>query len=468
MIALRPPSVTFSGEDTAKQAAANKQMSDLLQRVAKGQLHRTLTTADRKLLENEGYAPDLINNLVYKTQRFKNGGLSDFTDKLVTGFTDAAIDPSIYASPAVTHALETNNQGKCAFCESHLSATDAGRVFHFRPVAILEQDHVITRSPYYKLAYDINNLHYACSACCESYKQAQFPVNGQRFPAIPVAQEKALLLNPYTDKPNDVIGFSPITGAAYALDVLQDYFEDSQKIAKADVKGYLLMNPKQIPDLFKCPQSTTQADSEVQQSFDSWCNNKEMTEYRGYQSIQLFGLNREALLYRRFHFLGMAYKQFQCESTDNSPIEYQGTYQDAVASWQENAKKDNAQQIDWNSLYGKNPYAVCAKSPKAVMPGWMKSRLCYFVRESELTVTGKRRIVYLGADDLIYGADIPEKSVFLSINWQSDIQNTLKVRNKKLTWETTFTELANSHPLEISKLFANNEIWAEGDYKPLA
>lgn len=468
MIAISPPSIVYSDDDIAKQNAAKKQMSDLLQRVSNGEIHRTLTAADRTLLENEGFAPDLVNNLVYKTQRFAGGTLSEHTDKLVTGYTDAAIDPSIYASPENTHTLEVNNQGNCAFCDSHLSATDSGEVFHFRPAAILQQGNVITRSPYNGLAYDINNLHFACKGCCEHHKQSRFPVSGERYPAIPIADEKPMLLNPYSDQPADFICYSPLTGEAYPLDLLQDFFVDFKGMTKNDVKSYLLANPQALPEFPNEAHTSVEAETETQKAFINWLSKVDPAQYRGYQTIQLFGLNRESLLYRRFAALARQYIDFTAGKTAQEAMEYRATCSDALNTWQEDAKKAVDQRVDWNAIYAMNPYSRVSKSVKNNIPDWMKSRLFYFVRESELTVSGKRRVVYLGADDFIYGSDNPEKSVFLSIDWQEDIKNPVKVRNKKFTWDTSFTELANSHSLEISKLFANNELWAEGDYEPLA
>ncbi len=466
MIALSPPSITFCADDVAKQKAANKQMSDLLQRVANGQMHRTLTSADRKLLENEGYAPDLVNNLVYLTQRFQGGGLSEYTDKLITGFTDAAIDPSIYATPAIRKALQANNKGNCAFCESHLLATDAGYIYHFRPASILMEKRGTVRSPYYNLAYTPDNLFYACRACCENHKQSQFPLEGKRYPQVPLDEEMPLLINPYKDMPDKFIGFSPLTAFAYPLDLLEDFFFDTQSMPKNEVKPFLLANPECIHSLSDSPHRHANLDE--YNAFVSWLSKKSPSQYKGVQTIQMFGLNRQALLFQRFSSLMNWYISFQAGERSEFSCQYQALYNDARESWLSSQKTAESTSIKWESIYKENPYSAVPDAKYEHIPNWLRSRLIYFVRESELTISGKRRIVYLGAEDFLYGADNPEKSIFLSIDWNKDINNTLKVRNKKLTWETSFSDLANSHPLEISKLFAQNEIWAEGNYKALA
>lgn len=101
------------------------------------------------------------------------------------------------------------------------------------------------------------------------------------------------------------------------------------------------------------------------------------------------------------------------------------------------------------------------------IPSWLMSSLSYLVLESELTLKNKRRIIFLHARDKVYGGNITEKCIFENINWQKDLSNIIKVRSKRNTWETSFVELAESRPLEIIELFANNEIWAEGDYLAL-
>ena len=469
MIPLVLEPLKLTDDEAVKQGAAVKQMQDLIKRVSQGEKYRTLANADRRLLLNEGYAPDLVNNLVYISQRISNVGEADYQDQLITGYTDAAIDPSIYASQSVKSHLQNLNKGCCAFCESELSATNAGNIYQYRPASALQNLQQTIRSPYYNLAYQLDNLHYACLSCAQQFKQCHFPVLGKRYPDIKTTQEKPLFIDPYKTNPNNYLGFNPINTQVYSLDLLQAFFNETQKMPVADVKDFLIANPQQIPDETDVKNLSNKPNTT---EFENWIKAQDLTQYIGFQSIQGYGLNRPELLRRRFTHLQNLYHQYLSNDSEPDVIEYRGLSQDAIKSWtlhQEVAKLQdkipaNIEQPNWAKIYKKNPYSSNKVETSKYLPLWMQSRLVYFTRESELHIKGKRRLVYLGAEDLIYGSDNPENSVFMSIDWINDLRNIIKVRNKQYTWETSFTELASSHPLEISKLFTQNELWAEGNY----
>ena len=155
---------------------------------------------------------------------------------------------------------------------------------------------------------------------------------------------------------------------------------------------------------------------------------------------------------------------------------------DSVNTWKLNGlqsanNKQNTQQFNWQDCYlprvkkatEKTATPITSQNPQANthhISSWLMSTLRYVVFESELKMSGKRRIVYLNARDKLYGGDFTEKCVFEAIDWQKDLKNIIKVRSHRNIWETNFVELANSRPLEIIDLFEHNELWAEGDYPP--
>lgn len=138
---------------------------------------------------------------------------------------------------------------------------------------------------------------------------------------------------------------------------------------------------------------------------------------------------------------------------------------------------------DWQTLYRQCSVNIEAQTPDAAtgsgdvkladvrqpqyVPTRVQSGLIYTVLESELTLSGVRRIVALNGHDLLY-ASISSKCVFLPIDWQRDITNTVKVHERGVTWQTTFNELLATRPVELHNLFSRSEIWAEGDYPALA
>ncbi len=129
----------LSADEAFKQKAALQQMTDLLERVAVGKKHRTLTRSDRRTLSQEGYAQDLVDNLVLVTQRIPAKRLdgSSYQDQVQTGFTEAAFDPSLYANRNISTHLHSTHQGCCAFCETNLQASGSAVVVSLRPPAIV-------------------------------------------------------------------------------------------------------------------------------------------------------------------------------------------------------------------------------------------------------------------------------------------------------------------------------------------
>lgn len=454
MKAIPLPKITLSHDVKAKQSEATEQMQRLLKRVAKGEMHRTLSVKDRKLLKSEGFAPDLVNNLVFKTMRMPSSDNKGYQDHLVIGFTDAAIDPSIFRCDLFTSAIKEASQGCCAFCQSELASTSSGQLYHFKPAAIIEVNGQVFRSPYLDLAYQPENLHYACRGCTEEGKQAQFPTlskpQGDNLNA-------PLLLNPYEDEPAEFIGFNPLNGQAYPLDLLTSYFVETKNVEAEKVKKHLLNNPELIPNLvdFFSNRPMNQLTSE----FVQWCKTINPYEYKGFQTIELFRLNRSQIVARRWERLQMV---FNTKSKTYLGSEFSACVLDAINSWQ--ATKKNA-KYNWSETY-KTPIKADESTQVTLIPEWLKSRLAYFVRESELDVKDKRRLIYLGEDDFLYGANNPEKSVFMPIDWLKDINNPVTIRSKQGQWQTNFTELAASHSLEIYKLFSENELLVEGDYQP--
>lgn len=85
---------------------------------------------------------------------------------------------------------------KCAWCESWVErATSYEEVDHYRP-----------KSHYYWLGYVWDNLIISCKPC-NTLKQDQFPLEDEQHRAADhhsdLASERALLLNPYEDEPDE-------------------------------------------------------------------------------------------------------------------------------------------------------------------------------------------------------------------------------------------------------------------------
>lgn len=115
----------------------------------------------------------------YKTQR-----LFEFEPQVWMGYAALVGEPTF---------------GKCAYCESSVSATGSIMVDHFRPKTKAEglAKGEISPDHYWWLAYDWQNLVPSCVRCNRS-KRNRFPVRNRRAePFESLAREGALLLCPY-------------------------------------------------------------------------------------------------------------------------------------------------------------------------------------------------------------------------------------------------------------------------------
>ena len=501
MIKIKFRSAELPDDILVKQSAAVKQMDDLLSRLADAHRYRFLTQEDRNTLKQEGYAQDLIDNVVLLTQRIAAPSLSDndTRDTVISGFTFAAFDPSIYACQTIKANLSQLSNDQCTWCETPLNA--AGIVSHFRPAEVLDVDGETLRSPYHPLAYNQNNLIYSCPGCAEQSKSAHFPVIGKRYPDIELNSESPLLLNPYMDNPRDFIRFNPLDGTAYPYDKVSTFFIE-QGISPTDIAPLLSKYPQIIPVEAPIDAPLLHVKS-IQKAYGVWAQSHTQQLFRGEVTINTLQLNRPVLLRARRIQLNTLYQLYTATlnqeleniglpvNVDNLPltnklsIPYRSMAVDALNSWhqkdleeevllkevfdklQVNIADLDKPAIDWKATLAALDTTLPVEKTLSV-PNWQRSGMIYLVLESELELKNKRRIVFLHDNDRIYGGGNAEKCVCQSIDWDKDCLNVIKVKDKQHTWETSFSELAESRPLETINLFSQSEVWAEGDYPAFA
>ncbi|MCG7534142.1 hypothetical protein [Pseudoalteromonas sp. OOF1S-7] len=473
MIKINFSPLTWLPDEKVKVTAANRQMRELVARLADAPKYHTLTAQDRQQLIDEGYAADLVDNLVFITLRTDEPG----KDVVTSGFNYAAFDTSLFSSVHLRTHLAQLSRGCCAYCESYLSATDAGKVGHFRPVELLETDQatgqstVTTCSPYYSQAYEQRNLLFVCEACHEQHKGGRFPLAGQRQPGISIEQEQPLLVNPYEDDPRLYIRFDPVSGRAYPFDLLSAFLMETRLQQSDDVAKEIWSHPgivRHAPDFTQLPE------------FTSWYHSLDKDRVKqlskGQVSIQLLGLNRPELVIARLSALSqfhLAFKHFRhCERSDEKSdinafinslpiLQFRSLSIDALQTWHNQSDEQDLNDAEYS-------LPVDSSMPERnVFPAWFRASLRYCIEESQLMETRKRNLVFLSAKDKLYGQKPKEKCVFLPLNWQRDKHKLIKVRSERNIWETSFTELASSRPLELLNLFTQNDIWVEGPFDAL-
>ncbi len=122
-------------------------------------------------------------------------------------------DRDTYAHRTVKAALILMQREKCAFCEAKPLHVADGDVEHFRPKAAVRQsDAAAMQYPgYYWLAYEWENLLFACERCNRRHKRNAFPladdsVRTRTHHHAPGA-EAPLFVDPASEDPEMHIGF---------------------------------------------------------------------------------------------------------------------------------------------------------------------------------------------------------------------------------------------------------------------
>lgn len=124
----------------------------------------------------------------------------------------------VYRHVTVTEVLNNIYHNKCAYCEGLVCEGFTPQVEHYRPKNKLKDDS--HHSGYYWLAYQWSNLLLACGKCNRNKSNA-FPFAGVRVNhpqedeqqwyvrSSSFEEEKALLLNPELDQPEQHFDFKP-------------------------------------------------------------------------------------------------------------------------------------------------------------------------------------------------------------------------------------------------------------------
>ncbi|TDF35592.1 hypothetical protein EYS14_19470 [Alteromonadaceae bacterium M269] len=493
MIQINFKAIDWLPDEEVKIQAANKQMQALVSKLAEAPKYHTLTAKDRQQLVKEGYAHDLTDNLVFITQRVDEQ--TNQSDAIVVGFNYAAFDPSLFAGENITQHLKTINKGCCAYCESYLSATDAGQVAHYRPVELLEersvgknstqsqQNRIATCSPYFDLAYEQSNLLYVCHACNTGYKGGLFPVQGSRYPQAAIADEQPLLVHPYRDNPREFIRFDPVSAKAYPFDKLAAFLQTTKTMTYSQAEHYIWAHPellKNTPDFSQI--------AGFEPWFNSLAHEAQQKLQKGHATITTLGLNRPELVLLRL--TGLTQLRMACKDIMSTlpeaftehelpvpSIAFRSLMVDAIQTWRKQLTDQVSSTLATKQSAPKTreeeqepDVSVTSISPTTLaanIPYWLRASLRYCVEESQVANTEKRNLVLLSGKDKLYGQHNKQKCVFLPINWLRDQHRCIKVQSPRNIWETSFSELAHSRPLELCHLFAQNHVWVEGPFTAL-
>jgi hypothetical protein len=129
------------------------------------------------------------------------------------GGSSFTFNRTVYGHPDVKDALRLAQHDKCGFCESKVSHVAFGDVEHFRPKAGYRSASgaPLTNPGYFWLAYDWNNLLFACEPCNRRHKGSLFPLVDEavraRGPSDDITREAPLFIDPSTEDPSLYVGF---------------------------------------------------------------------------------------------------------------------------------------------------------------------------------------------------------------------------------------------------------------------
>ena len=138
---------------------------------------------------------------------------------------------------------------------------------------------------------------------------------------------------------------------------------------------------------------------------------------------------------------------------------------DALQSW-----RNSASSTPWLTIYQGVLQAFVPK-PELVEPPPANNALCYLVLDIELTMAGRRRLVYLSDSDRVYGHPQGESARTLSLDWATELDNGVLVtsdpQGRDILSSQTLRELISGNPMTLYRTFERAFVWAIGNYPPL-
>jgi uncharacterized protein (TIGR02646 family) len=124
-----------------------------------------------------------------------------------------SFEPGLYNAKSVKRALQKTQHEKCAFCESKVSHVAYGDVEHFRPKKGYRQrrNDLLIQPGYYWLAYEWSNLLFCCQVCNQRFKGNYFPLldvqKRARSHHDDIQNERPVFIQPALEDPSAFLEF---------------------------------------------------------------------------------------------------------------------------------------------------------------------------------------------------------------------------------------------------------------------
>ena len=114
---------------------------------------------------------------------------------------------SLWGKKTVRDALWKMQNGRCCYCERYRDVMRESDIEHFRPkTEVLEKSP--TKPGYWWLAYEWDNLFFACRCCNQDYKKTRFPVAGTHASEpTGISAEHPDIVDPSKESPEEFIDY---------------------------------------------------------------------------------------------------------------------------------------------------------------------------------------------------------------------------------------------------------------------
>ncbi len=184
-----------------------------------------------------------------------------------------AFDKEIYGHRSVKQVLVSAQHGKCCYCEAKVNHVAAGDVEHYRPKAAVQQSEgeSLQKPGYYWLAYEWDNLLFACSICNSQHKKNLFPLRDPKKRArshrADLSREEPLLIHPAEEDPRRVLRFRdeyayPVKGNERGQ-VTLNVLKLNERDALVEDRRKQIAIIRRLEDLVRCGDADARAEAEA-------------------------------------------------------------------------------------------------------------------------------------------------------------------------------------------------------------
>lgn len=202
-----------------------------------------------RAVERPAQIPEALVRKVRGATEFERARRHFFEEKKVDGFSFSA-----YSDASVKDALSKLFGGFCAYCESYYDATQTQDVEHYRPKGRIDNGDKKIKPGYWWLAAHWENLVPSCILCNRETIQILYDGSilktgkGDRFPLLVEADrataegaernETPLLIDPCRDDPDEYLTYADKEGKCIVVPKIADENDLRHQRARVSIEVY--------------------------------------------------------------------------------------------------------------------------------------------------------------------------------------------------------------------------------------